>query len=157
MRVPEWTETETAYIAGIIDGEGCISLHKAKKSYTPRLTVTITNTTKGLVDWLCLKFDDNGPQVYLSKREGRKPVYSMSVTQQKAAICLRRVLGYMRVKDRQAQLGIRYWQWRESLGRKPWCGPYTREQRGAYISMIQEMRELNNSNHRKTPISELGP
>ena len=51
---------EVAYLAGIVDGEGCISINKAKprgRSKNPChvLRITIANTNRDLINWLAIK------------------------------------------------------------------------------------------------------
>jgi hypothetical protein len=47
--VPQ-TEAELAYLAGIIDGEGCIS--RLSRARPRRWTVTVGSTSTELMDWL---------------------------------------------------------------------------------------------------------
>ncbi len=44
-------ESELGYIAGMVDGEGFISIHTDEKNIT-RCYVTITSTNKTVIDWL---------------------------------------------------------------------------------------------------------
>ncbi len=46
------TETEKAYIAGIIDGEGSIMLQRIHKNEHPSPCVSITSTTLELLEWI---------------------------------------------------------------------------------------------------------
>lgn len=46
------TETEKAYIAGIIDGEGSIMLQKIHKNEHPSPCISITSTTLELLEWI---------------------------------------------------------------------------------------------------------
>ncbi|WP_195954691.1 LAGLIDADG family homing endonuclease [Clostridium tertium] len=46
------TETEKAYIAGIIDGEGKIMLQKIHKNEHPAPCVSIASTTLELLEWI---------------------------------------------------------------------------------------------------------
>ena len=46
------TETEKAYIAGIIDGEGSIMLQRIHKNEHPSPCVSITSTTLELLEWV---------------------------------------------------------------------------------------------------------
>ncbi|SHJ83940.1 hypothetical protein SAMN02745163_02672 [Clostridium cavendishii DSM 21758] len=50
------TETEKAYIAGIIDGEGSIMLQSFHKNQLPAPCVSITSTTTELLTWIKEKF-----------------------------------------------------------------------------------------------------
>ena len=46
------TETEKAYIAGIIDGEGSIMLQRIHKNEHPYPCVSIASTTLELLEWI---------------------------------------------------------------------------------------------------------
>ncbi|MDU1277424.1 MULTISPECIES: hypothetical protein [Clostridium] len=46
------TETEKAYIAGIIDGEGSIMLQRIHKNEHPSPCVSIASTTLELLEWI---------------------------------------------------------------------------------------------------------
>lgn len=46
------TETNKAYLAGIIDGEGSIMLQKFHKNQYPSPCVSIASTTLELLDWI---------------------------------------------------------------------------------------------------------
>lgn len=46
------TETEKAYIAGIIDGEGSVMLQRIHKNEHPSPCVSITSTTLELLEWV---------------------------------------------------------------------------------------------------------
>lgn len=61
----KWTDTELAYLAGIIDGEGCFYIQRpGGKSHTLRLFVM--NTFKPLIDYLYKTF---GGFQYSRKKE----------------------------------------------------------------------------------------
>ena len=46
------TETEKAYIAGIIDGEGSIMLQRIHKNEFPSPCVSVASTSLELLNWL---------------------------------------------------------------------------------------------------------
>ena len=46
------TETEKAYIAGIIDGEGSIMLQKIHSNEHPSPCISIASTTLELLKWI---------------------------------------------------------------------------------------------------------
>jgi hypothetical protein len=56
-----WSDTELAYLAGIIDGEGSIYIQSRQRSdaidYFPRFQ--IVNTDKKLMDWIHITFGGN--------------------------------------------------------------------------------------------------
>ena len=61
----KWTETQLAYLAGIIDGEGCFYIQRpGGKNHTLRLFVM--NTAKPLIDYL---YQTYGGWQYSRKKE----------------------------------------------------------------------------------------
>ena len=44
------TESDLAYLSGIVDGEGCIYINKSRKSYM--LVIQVTSTDYKLIQWL---------------------------------------------------------------------------------------------------------
>ncbi len=60
--VPSWTEAELAYFAGILDGEGCLSLDnlKVRVSGGHRLyhnpCLRVSNTDARLIAWIQARF-----------------------------------------------------------------------------------------------------
>ena len=111
-------QVELAYLAGIIDGEGCISFARRLKKYiTP--TLQVTNTNRDLIDWLhvCL-----GGNVYRRKddRPTRKESWLWSVAGQKALLIIRDIRPYLLVKRKQADIVLalpRYAPGRDKSGR----------------------------------------
>lgn len=96
-------DTETlAYLAGILDGEGCLSLGVRKKIYvTP--TVQVTNTDKRLIDWL----DSCIPgHIYSTKeiRPNRKKAWLWSIAGAKARELIRSVRPFLKLKGEQADI-----------------------------------------------------
>jgi len=57
-------DTEKAYIAGIIDGEGSITLVKQHKNRNPSPMVSVASTDLELLIWL--KKTINGANIYIS-------------------------------------------------------------------------------------------
>lgn len=111
------TQTELAYIAGIVDGEGTISLHGANRKvrktgsafYYP--FVQIANTNKELIDWL----DNRIPishKIYAYKRnpEKQKPSYLIQIRGSYGVEFCKLVLPYLVCKKRQAEILLEYWE-----------------------------------------------
>ena len=99
-----------AYLAGIIDGEGCISIGAGKKetciNYNALLLVQ--NTSKELIDWIQEHF---GGQVYLSKKatEKTKTAWMWRFTKKKdIELILLAVLPYLVVKREQAKILLNF-------------------------------------------------
>lgn len=117
--IPNLTETELAYIAGIIDGEGTISLsrNKALHSLTgyrfqPRLT--IANSNLELIHWLRERLSLGKPCVITSHSwRANKPVYVCSMMSFRVIGLLKQILPYLIVKKEQAKLVMKYGELRK--------------------------------------------
>lgn len=96
------TEAEKGYLAGLIDGEGTISLlqHGANKSGEPyyRIRVRIANTDIKMVKWLTSKMGIWN--VTLAKPYGvRKPVYQISCAGFYVLPLLKEIRKYLIIKQ----------------------------------------------------------
>ena len=104
------SKAKFSYLAGIIDGEGCITIGAGRKEtcINYNAIVSVQNTSKKLIDWLQSKF---GGQVYLSKKatEKTKAAWMWRLTQKKAIeILLLAVLPYLIIKHEQAKVLLAY-------------------------------------------------
>lgn len=133
------TRREATYIAGVMDGEGTISIHKEKRSpvaYYPRLGVV--NTSLELMLWLKKKLHFNIPQkLDKGRRESWKTCYCGTLSGYKVYPLLKRILPSLIVKRKQAELVIAFLEERlkhveSNLG-------YTGEE----IQLYKEVRALN--------------
>jgi len=137
------SETEAAYLAGIIDGEGCVSVGwRLKKYLTP--TLQITNTRLELLEWVKARC---GGSIYspAEKRPNRKPSHLWTTAGQKALNVLREVRPYILLKGEQIDLLLalprQSTKERDSLGRiKAKMGP---EELAQNRELVAKMRELN--------------
>lgn len=100
------------YLAGIIDGEGCISIAKVKPNgfnKTPRFffKLTIEMQDKKVIDYLAVNFNRN---IMEKKAYGNKkrPSYRIDWQADKASEILTKVKPYLIGKKEQAELGIKY-------------------------------------------------
>lgn len=98
------------YLAGIIDGEGCITIGAGKKEtcINYNALVLVQNTSKKLIDWLQVNF---GGQVYLSKKETdkTKEAWMWRITKQKdIELLLLSVLPYLIIKREQAKVLLNF-------------------------------------------------
>jgi hypothetical protein len=101
-------ETDLAYAAGIIDGEGCIYASKPSKHNSYRLNVAVSMTSERVVRLMAELF---GGPVYDGnkiKRElvGRKQIWTWRVTNESAVAVLRLIGPYLVEKGDQAWLGL---------------------------------------------------
>lgn len=107
------SKTDAAYIAGIIDGEGCVTLSKKKDpsmrlGYGLRPHITVVNTNKKLIQFL--KDITNLGVVYSGqdKKKNSKPHFRWQLWSQQARSFLLEILPYLVLKQKQAQLVLDY-------------------------------------------------
>lgn len=106
------TESEKlAYLAGILDGEGCITLHLQKKSGRHLCRVNICNTDVGIIE-ACRKilFDINVYFVeWVTQPTGlsRKPLSHIEICRQFEAKCLlEKLLPYLQSYKKQKAIDL---------------------------------------------------
>ena len=118
--------TKLAYAAGIVDGEGCISIYSKSirngqykgilKNY--HLTVVVTQKDGKLVDWL---FGNFGGSVSLHKKWERLDekcwMHEWTLNYQNASRFLKQILPFLIIKKKQAEIAIRF-QDRLGYGKK---------------------------------------
>ena len=102
---PTWTETELAYLAGIVDGEGCISISTSRKHEGCRLEVV--NTDPRLIEWIHERF---GGTIRLrdDRPAHQKSIWYWFAGVQTAADILLALLPYLVIKRAQATLLLEY-------------------------------------------------
>jgi len=93
------------YLAGLIDGEGCIQM---KGSGFASLILTLANTYKPIIDRLYAEFGGNIRE-YLDKRQlksgrFRKPVYFWRLCGFKAEVVLRECYPYLIIKKEHVEI-----------------------------------------------------
>jgi hypothetical protein len=98
------------YLAGILDGEGCITVGAGQKETCTNYNsiVCVQNTSRQLIDWLQKNF---GGSVYLSKKatEKTKEAYMWRVLKKKEIeILLLATLPYLVVKREQAKILLNF-------------------------------------------------
>lgn len=105
------TETERAYLAGLIDGEGTISILKTvngKGCENFIASVEVSNTDIRMIRWMKEKFGGN---VILSNkkrsREGKwRPLYRIVYRGHNVEKILNLVVPYLQLKSRNAELAL---------------------------------------------------
>lgn len=108
--------TEIAYMAGIIDGEGTLSItgrEALSKRGTPYwnydLEVTVTNTSVKLMKWLVAKFGGETMPRGKPLKKTHKQCYRWRLRDNAARIVfLRAVQPFLVIKRRQAELLLDY-------------------------------------------------
>lgn len=99
------SETDKAYLAGIIDGEGCITVWKSGRYDNRVVTVAVAMNDKQAVDLLYEAF---GGCLFHIKKQNPKwnDSWRWAVKSRRAKVVLEALLPYLRVKTRQAEAAL---------------------------------------------------
>jgi len=139
MRSP----TDLAYVAGLIDGEGCVHLCATKNTYRARVTVGMTEPALPLLTQL---HDEWGGSLTRSRPATTKwsAAWVWTLTGVDAATLLNEVRPYLRMKSEQARLALEVEHVRASLPRRPnGSGSWTVEAREACSAIKDQLHLLN--------------
>lgn len=119
------SDVECAYAAGLIDGEGCIRIiHRGRMGgkvyrvgqYT--LYVEVTNTDRGMIEWLREMFGGYVNYLPESPEENRKARWHWRIASNNALACLDAIYPFVRTKRKQVILGRRFQRHTQRTGRK---------------------------------------
>lgn len=122
------SEVQKAYVAGLMDSDGCITVAKQSPSKTSRAKTdlhyalaTVTNTNEAMMRWL----KDNVGGAYSNRTTGRfkqlhidnnwKDRYEWRVTGKKAEKFLEDIQPYLVIKRKQCELAMSIGKLREQL------------------------------------------
>ena len=108
-------QRDLIYMAGFFDGEGCVVISKVNlknpnyKSPRYVLEVSAYNCDKPVMDWITTTFGGSS-RLRVRPREKWywKTSYGWKITSNKAVPFLEAILPHLKVKNRQAELGIRF-------------------------------------------------
>lgn len=139
-------KADLAYIAGLIDGEGCISLTKKfRKGKSPeyRIILRVGNTDPLMVGFCRKRL---GGFIYLSHSKKRKhKCYVWKTAGGNAIIALKKVYPFLITKRKKAKLAFEF---RKTFCKNPICGSghtvskgILKRRESAYI----KMKKLTNS------------
>lgn len=105
---------DLAYMAGIVDGEGCIAIERFRNqpsrnppSYCYRLKIRIGNTNQGLIEYLRLSLGGSVKTVK-PRTERDKEAWEWYTAGEPAVEYIKLLLPYLRIKRPQAELGIKF-------------------------------------------------
>jgi hypothetical protein len=104
---PKPTEAEIAYLAGIIDGEGCIYVWMHKDTKRVSLHVTIRMTDENVIKWIHERFEGRYSS-HARKRPNWKPLYEVRWIGRYGKNLLRVVRPYLIGKRKQAELALEW-------------------------------------------------
>ena len=95
--------TKLAYIAGFVDGEGCVRIKKGTASYY--VTFQVTNTDRKPLQMIKKIF---GGKVYFQEKGTNKTVWQYYATCNEAVDICRTLIGFSTTKKKQMELAIKY-------------------------------------------------
>ena len=110
------TEIEKSYIAGIVDGEGCIRISKVDSGAIKRLhnrytlTIQIQMVDKKVVSWLhqkCKGYLYFQP-INLTKYPNCRDRYRWTLQNFDCQYFLEVILPYLKLKNKQAKIGLKF-------------------------------------------------
>jgi hypothetical protein len=142
-----WSLMESAYIAGVVDGEGCVSLVRSAGGRLPYPSLSVSNTHYGLMLYLTSHFGSTRPILRAAPRTNHKDCYQLAIERGRAVVVLRRIRPWLVVKAAQADLVFAYAEWfgslkRHSAGRHGSL-PWTVEERQHGQHFVDIIRGLN--------------
>ena len=130
-----------AYLAGIIDGEGCFGMYYSKRLDRHMLTVDIYNSCTELLQWLSDNFPGDYREIKAPSKKAHinwKPQYIWRSNNNQTLEFLINLLPFLIVKKKQCELAIRF---RETFLKRE-C-PVTLETREIRRLLYEEMKALN--------------
>ena len=137
-----------AYVAGLVDGEGCIHLDTPRGTYRARLSIGMTQPAYGLLRELQEIW---GGTMYQQRMATDRwaAAWTWHLTGEKAERLILAIRPFLRLKGQQADLAVRVEEIRRSLplrpnGQKAW----TPEGRAACEALKQQMHALNSKGPR---------
>lgn len=130
-------EAEKAYLAGIVDGEGTVTLTKHHRNETPTPSVSVANNSLELLEWI--KSLAGGTIVSKRKRKAHhNNSYAWTIRMDKAIELLKEIKQYLIVKKPQADLIIQKYK---SVTHR--AGKYTPEMLEKKMRLVAAIRKLN--------------
>lgn len=130
---------EIAYIAGLFDGEGSVSLMRKGATFIAR--VSITNTHDGVLRLIQEQF---GGTIYKRQYRGHgQDVWGWQRNNSSAIAFLRHIRPHLIIKAPQADLLIESEKFR--LGSGAWSGPEADHKRAGLLQARQKIMAINSS------------
>lgn len=144
FRLDNLCDIDVAYIAGLIDGEGSITIARDRRQfYAPR--ITITNTNPYLLKWLKLKLGSEG-SFFEKKSRGR--AWEWRIQGYGVLPAIQRLNPFLVIKKAQAQIAINFIRERKKMS--DWefhCTPKMEK-------LYKTIKILNRRFHQKITIKE---
>lgn len=128
-------ELDRAYLAGVIDADGCIGIYR--NGTGTKLVLQISSSSTKLMNWLQARLRKN-VITYQPQSPKRQLVRNWVIRGSEAKVVLAQVFPYLVIKSKQAKLALEYPIYGEGQRNNP-AMAVIRD------SIIEEMKLLNNS------------
>ena len=134
-----YKKEDLAYIAGVIDSDGCISINKDIKKYKP--TIEIVQVQPEAINFMNKIFE--GKIIKKSNHKNRKDLYRWRIqSRNNLKIFLEAILPFLKIKRKQAKIVINYCNIRiNSIKNNGGNSPYTYS--GIEKIMYENIKKLN--------------
>ncbi len=100
-RVRTLTKTESAYLAGIIDGEGTVTLTYRNKSSQRQLAVTVSSTDRRLLEYILRIVGAGKITNKKISRVNHSPAYTFQISNRQALSMLKQIAPFLRTYKRE--------------------------------------------------------
>jgi hypothetical protein len=142
IKLPDWSIAETAYIAGLIDGEGCIGIYR-KKNRGNFIQLTVANTDAEVLEWFRGMVHGNSIRCLKGSLDRGKDCYQLIIDRRRAYAVLQRILPYLRIKRKQAELAVKFKEWQETRRSGEISNQYNGHETKTFQEFYDESRRLN--------------
>lgn len=148
-------DVDLAYLAGIVDADGYITIQRTVKSKSAGGTTAYFSFKVGISGGkrqphdLAVELFGSRVFTYRPKEERYLDQHQWCVTGPRAAEVANYLLPYLRIKHDQARLGIRFQAMLQAQNRLRGSGPMTADDRSARDQLWKEMVELNHASYRQ--------
>lgn len=122
------------YLAGLIDGEGCIGLYRHRKSYCPRLQIEMC--CKKPLEAIAIHYGVLLQHI-VRITNNKRDVYKVSFSGDNLYKCLTDIYPYLIGKQDEARIVLQYFD-RKRRNK----GPISDEDRLYYEGLVTECKEL---------------
>ncbi len=141
MGLDNVSDTDAAYLAGLIDGDGCVKICKRTRGFNhPQydLQVDISNDALSVLSEFKSLFNLGNVSSYEGGTFRKTMRHRWILCGQEATLLLERILPYLRIKQSEAELGIAFQSIRPGRGSKS----RTQLQRDIDDMLYNKCREL---------------
>lgn len=109
----ELSDVQAAWLAGLIDGEGCLGIWRERRKgntsgYRYRASVQIANTNRALLDMIASVLPGTIQMKDARVKKGHKPLYQFYLYARCVGPVLERVAPFLVIKKEQARVLMRF-------------------------------------------------